>query len=1421
MFFPYPNPFNNAVYFAYILKESANIEIKVWRLPDGKKVLDTSFSQPPGYYTAPGKAYCWSYDSYAVYFVKFKINGQETEFKVGRSSSAPIVNILSPASKETVSGIKEIKWGASNVSGNVLLEYSSNEGAKSWNTIAQVPASSGSYNWNTNDLPNGDRYAIKVSNAGNTLVYSGVFAVNNKPSSPPEVEVLSPEGGVIYKDFQDIQWKATSSSGLPLLINLYLSLDDGANWVPLALREENDGLYRWDTRRIEDGLNYRIKLKVTDGISMSEVHSGRFGVLNNLLPNWKKDVELAIAKGSHEFLNAAPSVGVNEENLYLVWNDARDWGYQDEMYNHELYLKKSNDFGETWGQDTRITSVQTKTQLIWPNIAVNGNIIHIVWEEREKKVFEESGVTYKIIVYRICYKRSEDGGETWSEDVVLKEANWRWKEYEKVHRPNIVIDGEKVFVLWEALRKGEGSQMEGFQIYLKRSVDGGESWEEEKKITNTPYPGAEAIYISTGINSAGLHIGWIEYAPNLGYCKLYYKRSPDFGISWEEQVKIGNLFYSGGRVETLSSGKAYIRYSMYVRKEGVVFVWSDEFEKAVYCRNSKDGAVWEEKIKLFDLSDHFWMVSPLIIEDRYGWLHLFWQEDYKKQFRKIRYGKSRDGINWEIEKEKIAICNYNYHTSLPSAATTIKDIHLFWIDYWTEYKNKSYSIYYKSGLLDPTPPKIPVVTDSGRYASSTTQLNIQYQASDLESGIAEYQYAIGTYPGERDIRDWTSVGTDTEATITGLSLTQGKTYYVAVKARNPGGLWGDAGYSDGIKVDITPPTQPKVTDRGTYTNLISQLSCDWSSSDPESGVEYFYCVGTTKGGTDIVEWREAGPSRGVNLVGISLNHGTTYYFSVKARNGAGLWSDTGYSDGITVSSKVSLFGKITDSIYNHPVSGATVEVIKDGSIIASCSSDSSGEYRIDDLISGTYQIRVKKERIYRWWWWTWRILEYIPHTRFSVSIEGKEPVDFYLSVASWVETVYICEGNVANTDEGKNMDVSIRVNYDPHYWFYLYPNDPNYEIKNFSRCSIGQNGCWAVRWWWWWPIYKWYNIDWDNGTYIDEANNRLHVKVWISGYWWRRAYFNSRYTIEAQERKGLSSTSLHPVLKFEEPKRSFSPGKVKLQVLSGEDRGKMGIAEADAEVVSIMIKDVKDSLTTAEIKLQYDPKVLQIEDVKAPVLPDPSLAVFCSKDTDGIRGLENNNSLTIRTLIVDKDMLIGTYTDTGSSSLSYGTETEQGTETTEEENIAPIAHLMVKPKKSGKTLSVNDIMSLISIQSCELKNAQGEEIKVDIEEDEASLPSPKENQLLQSFPNPAGDGCWIPFQLAFSIEHLSINIYNIVGQKVRTIDAGPRKAGFYTKQDRAIYWDRRNDSGQRVASGLYYINLKAGEFSATKAMVVK
>ncbi len=101
---------------------------------------------------------------------------------------------------------------------------------------------------------------------------------------------------------------------------------------------------------------------------------------------------------------------------------------------------------------------------------------------------------------------------------------------------------------------------------------------------------------------------------------------------------------------------------------------------------------------------------------------------------------------------------------------------------------------------DSTPPTTPVVTDDGAFTTSTTELHASWSAEDPDSGIASYSYAIGTAPDLEDVVPWTSVGSSTSVTKTGLTLTGGQTYYFRVRATNGSGVVSAVGVSDGIQV---------------------------------------------------------------------------------------------------------------------------------------------------------------------------------------------------------------------------------------------------------------------------------------------------------------------------------------------------------------------------------------------------------------------------------------------------------------------------------------------------------------------------------------------------------------------------------------------------------------------------------------------
>ncbi len=96
----------------------------------------------------------------------------------------------------------------------------------------------------------------------------------------------------------------------------------------------------------------------------------------------------------------------------------------------------------------------------------------------------------------------------------------------------------------------------------------------------------------------------------------------------------------------------------------------------------------------------------------------------------------------------------------------------------------------------------------------------------------------------------------------------------------------------------------------------------------------------------------------------------------------------------------------------------------------------------------------------------------------------------------------------------------------------------------------------------------------------------------------------------------------------------------------------------------------------------------------------------------------------------------------------------------------------------------------------------------------------RENALLANFPNPFNPETWIPYQLAKPTD-VTITIYAIDGQVVRRLALGHQPAGIYQSRSHAAYWDGRNEFGESVASGLYFYTLTAGDFSATRKMLIR
>ena len=165
------------------------------------------------------------------------------------------------------------------------------------------------------------------------------------------------------------------------------------------------------------------------------------------------------------------------------------------------------------------------------------------------------------------------------------------------------------------------------------------------------------------------------------------------------------------------------------------------------------------------------------------------------------------------------------------------------------------------------------------WTNSTSSLTATWSGfSDTLSGIQKYEYAIGSSSGDTDVVDWTNNSTDTSVTKAGLTLTNGTTYYLSIRAADNVGNVSTIVTSDGITVDTDVPIISSVIE-GSFTADINYQNSDttliivWVGSDTASGIaQYEYALGTAAAASNTVAWTNAGTSTADTLTAVSYTH---------------------------------------------------------------------------------------------------------------------------------------------------------------------------------------------------------------------------------------------------------------------------------------------------------------------------------------------------------------------------------------------------------------------------------------------------------------------------------------------------------------------------------------------------------------------
>ncbi|MDD4232210.1 MAG: FlgD immunoglobulin-like domain containing protein, partial [Candidatus Cloacimonetes bacterium] len=99
-------------------------------------------------------------------------------------------------------------------------------------------------------------------------------------------------------------------------------------------------------------------------------------------------------------------------------------------------------------------------------------------------------------------------------------------------------------------------------------------------------------------------------------------------------------------------------------------------------------------------------------------------------------------------------------------------------------------------------------------------------------------------------------------------------------------------------------------------------------------------------------------------------------------------------------------------------------------------------------------------------------------------------------------------------------------------------------------------------------------------------------------------------------------------------------------------------------------------------------------------------------------------------------------------------------------------------------------------------------------DNEDAIYAPVIDRLKQNYPNPFNPNTTIAFELARA-QNVSLDIFNVKGQKVRNL-----RSGFMAAGNHSIAWDATDDFGKALASGLYFYRLQSNQSTFTRKMLL-
>lgn len=250
---------------------------------------------------------------------------------------------------------------------------------------------------------------------------------------------------------------------------------------------------------------------------------------------WAPDVHVATM--THGVV-VDPSLATSGSLAVAVWIDANDGGVM------ELHCARSSDGGATWSNSFRLDqdpfSLGFRSS---PSVAISGSTVLVTWTDRRTGN------------YGVCARRSSDGGLTWSAEFLVDQDAGSGNQVD----PTVAASGSTFVVAWSDDRDGD------FDLYVRRSADGGVTWFPEVRIDQDPGTGTQGTP-DVAVSGSNVVVVWSD--DRGGGTGLYARRSSDGGATWSTEGLVAStntrrpaVTVSGSNVVVVANGANVVSHT--------------------------------------------------------------------------------------------------------------------------------------------------------------------------------------------------------------------------------------------------------------------------------------------------------------------------------------------------------------------------------------------------------------------------------------------------------------------------------------------------------------------------------------------------------------------------------------------------------------------------------------------------------------------------------------------------------------------------------------------------------------------------------------------------------------------------------------------------------------------------------------------